>query len=80
MATDTDERLAAAGELLIRAAAVLAAVPPAERSLPGGGDAVLDRALYDALIALAALSPATERSLRAHGRDAFTCLLARAFG
>lgn len=79
MATDTEERLATAGELLIRAAAVLATVPPAERTLPGGVDAALDRALYDALIALAALSPMTKRSLRAHGRDAFASLLARAF-
>ena len=79
MTDNTAERLATVGELLIRAAATLAAIPSEQHQLLGAEGCALDRGLYDALIALSSLSSSTDRGLRQHGRDAFTALFQRLF-
>ena len=66
--TTTDEQLAMAGELLIRAAAALSKIPPAERDARGAQCAELERAIHDGLAAAAALAPQVADSLRKHGK------------
>lgn len=79
MIADTADRLGGVGELLIRAAAALETIPPAELDALGTQGEALEKGVYDALVAAADLLPQVQQSLQNHGRRPFARLLVRVF-